>query len=134
MSENDRFELADASHLLSRILINAEPYPREMIQKTGKSLTLDSTTDPIKLYMREMGSVMLLSRKEEVALGKKIETGREDHRSCIWLGLPLYWTRYWRLKTPSRLTLPVFVDFLILRKKNQVIQPGDETSIPSGNF
>ena len=83
MSENDRFEIADASHLLSRLLIKTEPYPREMIQKAGKSLALDSTTDPIKLYMREMGSVMLLSREEEVALAKKIEKRREDRSSCI---------------------------------------------------
>jgi RNA polymerase primary sigma factor len=44
----------------------------------------DPTTDPIKLYMREMGSVMLLSRKEEVALAKRIEKGERviSHALC----------------------------------------------------
>ncbi|NOR15100.1 MAG: sigma-70 family RNA polymerase sigma factor [Candidatus Aminicenantes bacterium] len=75
MSGNDRFELKGTGHLLSQILINVEPYPREATPKNSNNLKLDSTTDPIKLYMREMGSVLLLSRKEEVALAKKIERG-----------------------------------------------------------
>ena len=31
------------------------------------------TTDPVRMYMREMGSVELLSRKEEIAIAKRIE-------------------------------------------------------------
>ncbi|MEZ5497523.1 MAG: RNA polymerase sigma factor RpoD [Gammaproteobacteria bacterium] len=35
------------------------------------------TTDPVRMYMREMGSVELLSRKEEIAIAKRIE--RSSH-------------------------------------------------------
>ena len=77
MSLNNRFELAEASHLLSRILTNAESYPGEKAPKSIKKIKMDPTTDPIKLYMREMGSVLLLSREEEVTLAKKIEKGEQ---------------------------------------------------------
>ncbi|MDC9701058.1 MAG: RNA polymerase sigma factor RpoD [Alphaproteobacteria bacterium] len=33
--------------------------------------------DPVRMYLREMGSVELLSRKGEIAIAKRIETGRE---------------------------------------------------------
>src|SRR4029077_17937314 len=37
---------------------------------------LDKTTDPVRMYLREMGSVPLLTREGEVALAKRIERGR----------------------------------------------------------
>ncbi|MCK5335567.1 MAG: RNA polymerase sigma factor RpoD, partial [Gammaproteobacteria bacterium] len=33
------------------------------------------TTDPVRMYMREMGSVELLSREEEISIAKRIEEG-----------------------------------------------------------
>ena len=36
----------------------------------------DKTSDPVLLYLREMGSVQLLKREEEVALAKRMERGR----------------------------------------------------------
>jgi Sigma-70 factor, region 1.2 len=36
-----------------------------------------STDDPVRLYLREMGSVELLSREGEIAIAKRIEAGRE---------------------------------------------------------
>jgi RNA polymerase primary sigma factor len=35
------------------------------------------TDDPVRIYLREMGSVELLSREGEIAIAKRIETGRE---------------------------------------------------------
>jgi RNA polymerase primary sigma factor len=43
----------------------------------GKSETLDRTDDPVRMYLREMGSVELLSREGEIAIAKRIEAGRE---------------------------------------------------------
>ncbi len=47
--------------------------------KTEKpaSETLDRTDDPVRMYLREMGSVELLSREGEIAIAKRIEAGRE---------------------------------------------------------
>jgi RNA polymerase primary sigma factor len=39
---------------------------------------IERTDDPVRMYMREMGSVELLSREGEIALAKRIETGRES--------------------------------------------------------
>ncbi len=38
---------------------------------------LGRTDDPVRLYLREMGSVELLSREGEIAIAKRIEAGRE---------------------------------------------------------
>ena len=38
--------------------------------------TLDRTDDPVRMYLREMGSVELLSREGEIAIAKRIEAGR----------------------------------------------------------
>src|SRR3546814_10958808 len=35
------------------------------------------TDDPVRMYLREMGSVELLSREGEIAIAKRIEAGRE---------------------------------------------------------
>ncbi len=37
-----------------------------------------TVTDPVKMYLREMGMVTLLSREEEVEIAKKIETGEQE--------------------------------------------------------
>ena len=41
------------------------------------STQLDRTDDPVRMYLREMGSVELLSREGEIAIAKRIEAGRE---------------------------------------------------------
>lgn len=35
------------------------------------------TDDPVRMYLREMGTVELLSREGEIAIAKRIEAGRE---------------------------------------------------------
>ena len=37
----------------------------------------DRTDDPVRMYLREMGTVELLSREGEIAIAKRIEAGRE---------------------------------------------------------
>ncbi len=46
------------------------------VATTGKE-TLDRTDDPVRMYLREMGSVELLSREGEIAIAKRIEAGRK---------------------------------------------------------
>jgi RNA polymerase primary sigma factor len=49
---------------------------REIALAGAASETLDRTDDPVRMYLREMGSVELLSREGEIAIAKRIEAGR----------------------------------------------------------
>src|SRR5688500_5295553 len=57
----------------------------ELEEKTGTAVASksnaregsDRTDDPVRMYLREMGSVELLSREGEIAIAKRIEAGRE---------------------------------------------------------
>ena len=48
----------------------------ELTLGSGTSEKLDRTDDPVRMYLREMGSVELLSREGEIAIAKRIEAGR----------------------------------------------------------
>ena len=48
---------------------------RPSIEK--KKETIDRTDDPVRMYLREMGAVELLSREGEIAIAKRIEAGRD---------------------------------------------------------
>ncbi len=47
------------------------------VVKTKKREPTDRTDDPVRMYLREMGTVELLSREGEIAIAKRIEAGRE---------------------------------------------------------
>jgi RNA polymerase primary sigma factor len=47
------------------------------VPATRSSEPADRTDDPVRMYLREMGSVELLSREGEIAIAKRIEAGRE---------------------------------------------------------
>ncbi len=47
------------------------------VATTKKKEPTDRTDDPVRMYLREMGSVELLSREGEIAIAKRIEAGRE---------------------------------------------------------
>ena len=50
--------------------------PREIALAGADNEKLDRTDDPVRMYLREMGSVELLSREGEIAIAKRIEAGR----------------------------------------------------------
>ena len=50
---------------------------RQTAVATRTSEPADRTDDPVRMYLREMGSVELLSREGEIAIAKRIEAGRE---------------------------------------------------------
>ncbi|MFA4995017.1 MAG: RNA polymerase sigma factor RpoD [Bdellovibrionales bacterium] len=50
---------------------------KEEEEKGNVNEDLGRTDDPVRLYLREMGSVELLSREGEIAIAKRIEAGRE---------------------------------------------------------
>ncbi|MFT6675903.1 MAG: RNA polymerase primary sigma factor [Sulfitobacter sp.] len=49
---------------------------KDVALSSGTSEKLDRTDDPVRMYLREMGSVELLSREGEIAIAKRIEAGR----------------------------------------------------------
>jgi len=46
-------------------------------EAADKQSNFDRTDDPVRMYLREMGSVELLSREGEIAIAKRIEAGRD---------------------------------------------------------
>ena len=55
-------------------LVEAKPKALATAEKKEPS---ERTDDPVRMYLREMGSVELLSREGEIAIAKRIEAGRE---------------------------------------------------------
>ena len=59
-----------------------EPEAADADADTGPAIekkkeTIDRTDDPVRMYLREMGAVELLSREGEIAIAKRIEAGRD---------------------------------------------------------
>jgi RNA polymerase primary sigma factor len=50
---------------------------KDVVVATSTTEALDRTDDPVRMYLREMGSVELLSREGEIAIAKRIEAGRK---------------------------------------------------------
>jgi len=72
---------------------NVESAP-ETIADTRTTLTtveseVGRTTDPVRLYMREMGTVDLLTREGEIAIAKRIEEGAREllYACCFYPGI-----------------------------------------------
>ena len=63
-SEEESTELVEAS-------------PTAVAKTTTAREPTDRTDDPVRMYLREMGTVELLSREGEIAIAKRIEAGRE---------------------------------------------------------
>ena len=64
----------------------AEPAKTAVVaaEATGEDEELGRTDDPVRMYLREMGSVELLSREGEIAIAKRIEEiGRASCRERV---------------------------------------------------
>jgi RNA polymerase primary sigma factor len=69
ITENEELEYSDDTQEQSS--------SKELVANSTESETLDKTDDPVRMYLREMGSVELLSREGEIAIAKRIEAGRK---------------------------------------------------------
>jgi RNA polymerase primary sigma factor len=58
---------------------SAEPAKTAVVaaEATGEDEELGRTDDPVRMYLREMGSVELLSREGEIEIAKRIEAGQD---------------------------------------------------------
>jgi RNA polymerase primary sigma factor len=73
--EADEDEPKEGEPAPSTALVDASK-GRELAVGSGETEKLDRTDDPVRMYLREMGSVELLSREGEIAIAKRIEAGR----------------------------------------------------------
>ncbi|MEO8313779.1 MAG: RNA polymerase sigma factor region1.1 domain-containing protein, partial [Pseudomonadota bacterium] len=67
---------------------NSQPADEEAIEEAAQALAaldaeLGRTTDPVRMYMREMGTVELLTREGEISIAKRIEEGLEAVRRAL---------------------------------------------------
>src|ERR1041385_1858713 len=77
-------QIEDIMSMLSDMGINVTEADNELVEVTQKAVTEvkksepgERTDDPVRMYLREMGTVELLSREGEIAIAKRIEAGRE---------------------------------------------------------
>ena len=73
-ADKESGESADEEEAEGGELVEA---PRPTAVATRSSEPAERTDDPVRMYLREMGSVELLSREGEIAIAKRIEAGRE---------------------------------------------------------
>ncbi|MBO9396203.1 RNA polymerase sigma factor RpoD [Shimia sp. R9_2] len=69
-------EEAEEEEAKSTAVVDTSSANRGVALASGGNEKLDRTDDPVRMYLREMGSVELLSREGEIAIAKRIEAGR----------------------------------------------------------
>ena len=79
--ENEEADEDEAEAEPEGALDEAEGTENERFIVEKKKETVDRTDDPVRMYLREMGAVELLSREGEIAIAKRIEAGRD---TMIW--------------------------------------------------
>jgi len=84
VADSDERLIEQAAHSV----VAASPEDEEALDEDEASLDLsagmlDKTNDPVRLYLREMGVVPLLTREGEVAIAKRIERGQRKTRKSI---------------------------------------------------
>ncbi|MBK8090744.1 MAG: RNA polymerase sigma factor RpoD [Verrucomicrobiaceae bacterium] len=52
-------------------------------QRDTESAKLDTLDDPVRMYLRQMGQVPLLTREQEIQISKRIEKGDNQLRACM---------------------------------------------------
>ncbi len=108
--------------------------PKEVALASNENDKLDRTDDPVRMYLREMGSVELLSREGEIAIAKRIEAGR----NTMILGLcesPLTFQAItiWRDELLNEDILLRDVIDLEATFGNQMGEEGDQESVIDAN-
>jgi RNA polymerase primary sigma factor len=78
MFEEMDIQLTDKNNIPKQI-IKLKAKKKKAVKTVQKALPdFGTVTDPVKMYLREMGLVTLLSREGEVEIAKKIEAGEQD--------------------------------------------------------
>jgi RNA polymerase primary sigma factor len=67
--------------------VGLEEAAEEEVEEDEVEVGVGKTDDPVRLYLKEMGTVPLLSKEGEVAIAKRIEEGKRDAAQVLY-GLP----------------------------------------------
>ena len=73
----NNIEVVDEKHQKKIVKIK-KPKDKKSVGRGGAASDFGTVTDPVKMYLREMGLVTLLSREGEVEIAKKIEAGEQE--------------------------------------------------------
>jgi len=58
--------------------------PKETDEEEANARQLDSLDDPVRMYLKQMGAVPLLTREQEVEISKRIEAAEDDLRAVVF--------------------------------------------------
>ncbi len=113
------------------------PADEEAIEEAAAALAaldaeLGRTTDPVRMYMREMGTVELLTREGEIRIAKRIEEGLEAVRRALALYPATYdflLKAYEPVKTGQARLGDVIVGFIDPNAPDVIAQPQNPTKV-----
>jgi RNA polymerase primary sigma factor len=115
----------------------AAPADEEAIEEAAAALAaldaeLGRTTDPVRMYMREMGTVELLTREGEIRIAKRIEEGLDAVRTALSMYPPTFdflLRAYEPVKTGQARLVDVIVGFIDPNAPDVIAQPQNPTKL-----
>jgi len=115
----------------------SQPADEEAIEEAAAALAaldaeLGRTTDPVRMYMREMGTVELLTREGEIRIAKRIEEGLDAVRSALAMYPATYdfiLKAYEPVKAGQSRLVDVIVGFIDPNAPDIIAQPQNPTKM-----
>jgi RNA polymerase primary sigma factor len=116
---------------------NSQPADEEAIEEAAAALAaldaeLGRTTDPVRMYMREMGTVELLTREGEISIAKRIEEGLDAVRRALALypaTLEHLMNAYENVKGGQGRLVDCIVGFIDPNAPDVIAQPQNPTKV-----
>ena len=121
----------------SLLLTDASAPDEEAVEEAAAALAIaDSefgrTTDPVRMYMREMGTVELLTREGEIRIAKRIEEGLDQVRTALAYYPPTYdylLAAYEPVKAGQGRITDIIVGFLDPNAPDEIAQPHNPKTV-----
>ncbi len=115
----------------------SQPADEEAIEEAAAALAaldaeLGRTTDPVRMYMREMGTVELLTREGEIRIAKRIEEGLDAVRSALALypaTFDFLLKAYEPVKAGQARLVDIIVGFIDPNAPDVIAQPQNPTKL-----
>ena len=113
------------------------PSDEEAIEEAAAALAaldaeLGRTTDPVRMYMREMGTVELLTREGEISIAKRIEEGLNSVRGQLAIYPPTFdflFKVYENVKGGTGRLADILVGFIDPNAPDVIAQPQNPTKV-----